>query len=156
MRRLTYALEFVRKAAAPEATAEPIVASSVRITTTMNPKGVQGDIEQLGDFETATLEVKLIPTTLPGTFTETGKLTFGGPGSNNNLYFSSIGLGYVAPYKCPEEPYTAGVVSWVIVWGEGFFEGASGIITSNFLVDKTKPNDTGELIAYHFGVIYLP
>jgi hypothetical protein len=27
-------------------------------------------------------------------------------------------------------------------------------ITSNFLVDKSNPK--GELIAYHFGVVYLP
>ena len=90
------------------------------------------------------------------TFTESGTITFGDPPGGNKIHFSSIGVGYIDVYPCPEKPYTAGTVMWKVDKGEGFFKGATGAITSNFLVDLTKPGDGGELIDHHFGVIYLP
>lgn len=155
MRRLTYALEFVRQAAAPNAPAEPIVASSLQITTAITNDGVTTQLEPLDQYLTATVEVTPTPHHC-GTFTEAGTITFGGPDSADKLNFSSVGVGYTGVYKCPEEQFTTGTVAWAIDGGEGFFQGATGAVTSNFLVDKSNPDVEGTLIAYHFGVVYLP
>ena len=40
---------------------------------------------------------------------------------------------------------------WRVEGGEGQFAGASGLITSNFLVEKS-----GELIDHHVGVLFIP
>jgi hypothetical protein len=153
MRRLTYALKFIRPASATSA-ANPIVATS-NCVVTITPVGGTGEIGTLGQFETASVLTQ--PTfNQDGSFTERGVVTFGDPEENNTLSFSSIHFGYLNPYKCPETPYTAGTVMWGINGGTGFFEGATGAITSNFLVDASNPNVAGELIAYHYGVSYLP
>ncbi len=153
MRRLTYAVKFIRPASTTAA-AEPIVATS-NCVVTITPVGVTGVVGTLGQFETASLVAQ--PTfNADGSFTETGTITFGDSAGNNLLYFSTIGLGYLNGYSCPETPYTAGTVMWLINGGAGFFEGATGAVTSNFLVDASNPNVSGELIAYHYGVVYLP
>jgi hypothetical protein len=46
--------------------------------------------------------------------------------------------------------YSAGAVTWKVEGGEGQFEGASGYITSNFMV-----TEDGEVTDYQFGVIFL-
>ena len=43
-----------------------------------------------------------------------------------------------------------GSVIWLIEGGEVQFEGATGLITSNFTI-----TDTGKVTDNHFGVIYL-
>jgi hypothetical protein len=43
-----------------------------------------------------------------------------------------------------------GTVNWRVDGGDGQFEGASGLITSNFTVG---PN--GEVVDNHFGLIFL-
>jgi hypothetical protein len=154
MRRLIYALQFVRPAGTT-AGGEPIVAASARITTAITPAGVNGEIETLDQYQTAVVQVTAVSNP-DGTFTESGTVTFGDPAEGNSVHFNSIGVGYVDVYPCPEEPFTAGTVMWAIDQGAGFFDGATGAITSNFLVDRSQPHDEGELIAYHFGVIYLP
>jgi len=154
MRRLIYALQFVRPAGTVPG-GEPIVAASASITTAITPAGVNGEIETLDQYQTAVVQVTAVHNP-DGTFTESGTITFGDPAEGNRVHFSSIGVGYIDVYPCPEEPFTAGTVMWQVDQGEGFFDGATGAITSNFLVDGSKPKDEGELIAYHFGVIYLP
>lgn len=154
MRRLIYALQFVRPAGITPG-GEAIVAASASITTAITPAGVNGEIETLDQYQTALVEVRVVHNP-DKTFTESGTITFGDPAEGNRLHFSSIGVGYIDVYPCPEAPYTAGTVMWKVDQGDGFFDGATGAITSNFLVDGTKPEDEGELIAYHFGVIYLP
>lgn len=149
MSRLTYALQFIRTAGSPKDA--PAVASSISIATVITPDAVTVTIETLGQYETASLQVH--PTfNQDGSFTETGTITFGDPTGNNLLHFSTIGLGYLNPDLCTESPYTPGTVMWRIDEGEGFFAGATGAITSNFLINKS----TNELIAYQFGVVNLP
>jgi hypothetical protein len=120
------------------------------------PGGVMGTKE----FDKVVLQA--IPRLNPDfTFTERGYVVFGNPEENNKLSFSSIGLGFMKAYDCPEKPFTAGTVMWGIDSGDGFFDGATGAITANFLIDltnKDKHNNSipGELISYQFGVIYLP
>jgi hypothetical protein len=146
MPRLTYVMEFKRSAGG-----EPIVASSVAIL----PGEGEGDGKPLAEYETAVL--KATPTLhMPkGSFTEEGNITFGDPAEKNVLTFSSLGLGYMNAYPCPEKPFTGGTVMWRIDSGTGFFKGATGAITANFLIDLNKPG-TGKLISYQFGVVYLP
>lgn len=154
MRRLTYVLQFYRP---PGATPQPIVASSDCVIT-ITPVSVTGEIGRLGQYETAVLQTTptFDPDNQKETFTEKGMVTFGDAAGNNRLHFSSIGLGHMDAYPCPEKPYTGGTVMWKIDKGEGFFKGATGAITSNFLIDMTKPPGEGELLAYQFGVVYLP
>ena len=153
MRRLTYALQFYRPAgAAPQ----PIVASGDCVVT-ITPVCVTGEVGTLGQFQTAAVETHPTKPNPDGSFTETGVVTFGDPAGNNTLRFSSIHNGYMNAYACPEAPFTAGTVMWGVESGEGFFAGATGAITSNFLIDLTQPHgQDGVLIAYHFGVVYLP
>jgi len=155
MRRLVYVLRFVRPAGTVP-TGERTVASSVSITTAITPEGVTGKLKKLPEFQTAVMQNKAVVNKDGKTFTESGTITFGDPAGGNKIHFSSIGVGYIDVYPCPEKPYTAGTVMWQVDKGEGFFKGATGAITSNFLVDLTKPEDEGELIDHHFGVIYLP
>lgn len=79
-------------------------------------------------------------------FTETGTISFGE--DEHMLRFSTVGHGILGPSADPK--YSAGAVTWKVDGGEGQFEGASGFITSNFLV-----MEDGEVTDYHFGVIFV-
>ncbi|HYJ03886.1 MAG TPA: hypothetical protein VEX43_02055 [Chthoniobacterales bacterium] len=155
MRGLIYALQFIRPAGSNPA-GEPTLAASVRITTAITTEGVSGEVETLDEYQTAVMQNTAVVNPDGKTFTESGTITFGDPAEGNRLHFSSIGVGYIDVYPCPEPPYTAGTVMWKVDAGEGFFAGATGAITSNFLIDLSKQGDEGELIDHHFGVIYLP
>ena len=50
-----------------------------------------------------------------------------------------------------EDGLLQGGIVWVVEGGGGIFDGAKGIITSNFAVDAA-----GDVVDYHTGVIYLP
>jgi hypothetical protein len=155
MRRLVFVLEFNRLGSTtPDP--NPIVAASNCVVTIITPVGVTGVVEPLREQMTASLQVTPTKPNPDGSFTETGIVTFGDPEENNTLTFSSIHFGYMNAYPCPEAPFTAGTVMWAIDSGAGFFEGATGAITSNFLLDRSNPNVAGELIAYQLGVVYLP
>jgi hypothetical protein len=152
MRRLTYTAQFNRAAGTtPKSKPKPIVASDVTISILTLPGGVTETM----NFGQAVLQAA--PRLNPDfSFTERGYVIFGNPEENNKLSFSSIGLGFMKAYDCPEKPYTAGTVMWGIDSGDGFFAGATGAITANFLIDISKPGVAGELISYQFGVVYLP
>jgi hypothetical protein len=79
-------------------------------------------------------------------FKETGTITFGEGG--HRLRFSTIGQGYLGP--SPEPNLRQGAVMWQVDSGEGQFEGARGVITSNFTV-----SDAGEVTDHHMGVIFV-
>src|ERR1051325_8741650 len=70
-------------------------------------------------------------------FQESGTITFGE--DNHRLHFSTVGQGYINASADPK--FKHGSVMWKIERGEGQFEGATGLITSNFLV-----SDVGEVI----------
>jgi hypothetical protein len=146
MRRLTYVAEFKRSAAG-----KPVAASNVVIAS----GDAKGTVKPAAEYETAVLVAKPTLHNPEGSFTEEGNITFGDPAEKNVLTFSSLGLGYMNAYPCPEKPFTGGTVMWRIDSGTGFFKGATGAVTANFLIDLNKPG-TGELISYQFGVVYLP
>ena len=118
-------------------------AAAARVTTTIGPDGVSGEIAALdgpgADFES---EVTFTGET---SFLENGTIRFG---ENSSLRFSTVGSGYLAP--SPEPGAMAGAVTWRIDGGEGQLAGASGLITSNFTVDGA-----GNVTDNQLGMIYV-
>jgi hypothetical protein len=119
-------------------------ASPCSITTRVGPDGIRTDLQTL-DGPSATFESEV---TITGdtAFVESGTIRFG---EGASVRFSTVGAGYLAP--SPEEGTLAGAITWRIDSGEGQLEGATGLITSNFLVGSA-----GEVTDNHFGLIFLP
>jgi hypothetical protein len=84
-------------------------------------------------------------------FTENGTVTFGRSGADT-LAFSTLGSGYLLPPADPETNMTPGIVMWKVDSGTGFFDGATGLIASNFRVNL----DTEQLIDDHVATIWRP
>ncbi len=82
------------------------------------------------------------------TFTERGRLTVDeGDGA---LDFATFAEGFLGPSADPELHH--GSVSWRIERGHGRFQGASGLITSNFVLRPTS----GEVDERQVAVVFLP
>jgi hypothetical protein len=119
-------------------------ATSVTITTTVGPSGLTGSLQPAsGGSASFESEAAMTGDT---SFDEKGTITFGDGG--HRIHFSTIGQGYIAP--SPDPSFLSGTVSWRIDGGEGQFEGAGGLITSNFLV-----HESGEVTDNQVGVIFL-
>lgn len=119
-------------------------ATSASVKTVVGPDGVEGAfIPAEGGMAFFESEVRM---TGPQHFTESGSISFGE--GEHTLNFSTVGQGELIPSADPKE--MSGAVSWKVDSGEGQFQGASGYITSNFLV-----SDEGAVTDYHFGLIFL-
>lgn len=81
------------------------------------------------------------------TFTETGTIS---AGEQHELDIVTVGEGTLAPSADAELMH--GSVIWRITQGRGQFEGASGLITSNFLLTPA----TGEVDERQVAVVFLP
>jgi hypothetical protein len=81
------------------------------------------------------------------TFTETGTISAGG---QDELDIVTVGEGTLAPSADPELMH--GSVIWRITQGRGRFEGASGLITSNFLLTPSS----GDVDEQQVAVVFLP
>ena len=81
-----------------------------------------------------------------GSFVEAGVITYGGLG---RVSFTTAGKGTVGP--SPAEGWVHGAVMWVVTGGDGWFAGARGLITSNFVASVE-----GEVIDNQFARLYLP
>lgn len=119
-------------------------ATSCIMETIMEPDGVKGKFSPadggLAYFES---EVRL---TSKDAFTESGSITFGD--GDDSLRFSTVGQGHLAPSSDPQHMH--GAVIWKVEGGEGQFAGASGLITSNFLL-----SETGDVVDHQFGLIFV-
>lgn len=146
MRQVQYVLVFKGSAAPKPGADDFMVASSAAtagsITTTIGDSGVDAEIKTGGGQATFASEVRL---NQDGTFVEDGTITFGKAGT---ISFSTRELGFMAPSADPN--LTHGAIMWQINKGTGVFEGASGIITSNFRVAKS-----GDVVDSQWGVIFL-
>ena len=148
MEQMIYVLQFSGHAAPVEGASGVLKAAtsapSCEISTRVGAQGVHSELRP-GDGGTALFESEV---TMTGktSFKESGTITFGEGG--NRLRFSTVGQGYLGPSADPKQ--STGAVTWQVDGGEGQFEGATGLITSNFLV-----SDSGEVIDNHFGVIFL-
>ena len=81
-----------------------------------------------------------------GTSTETGRIEYLGRGA---VEFDTVGTLHSSP--CPLPHTRWGAVIWRITAGEGEFAGASGYITSNFLVSAS-----GDAVDNHYVRMVLP
>jgi hypothetical protein len=117
-------------------------APSCRITTTIDPDGVTADVRPAdGGRASFESEVRITGDT---SFQEQGTISM----EKGRLHFSTVGQGYLG--GSPDPKVRRGSVIWRIDRGEGRFLGATGLITSNFIV-----TDEGEVTDNHFGVLFL-
>lgn len=117
-------------------------ATSCSMKTIVGPDGVEGTfIPAEGGMAFFESEVKM---TGADSFLENGSIAFGD--GDNSITFSTVGQGHLAPDS--DTKTMTGAVIWKVEGGEGSFEGARGLITSNFSL-----SDQGEVIDHQFGVI---
>jgi hypothetical protein len=113
------------------------------LVTSLTPHGVEGRfVWAPGEHDEARLDSTL---TFRGdeTFDEEGTLLFA---RGNGVRLE--GRGRLSASRDPHLRH--GTVMWKILGGEGAFDGASGLITSNFFL-----SDTGELTDNQLGVIFV-
>jgi len=146
MRQIIYSMQFkgqatpIREGVLKATTTAP----SCRLMTVAGPEGVHGVVEKVaGDPVSFESEVTFRGET---SFHEEGTITFGTNG--HRLRFSTVGQGYLGASADPVQKQ--GGVTWTVEGGEGQFAGASGLITSNFLVGAA-----GEVVDHHVGVIFV-
>jgi hypothetical protein len=143
-----YSLRFTGRAAPAEGSPNILKATtsapSCTLTTRIGPDGVSGSIEP-ADGGSAAFESEVVFTG-EAVFQERGSITFGEGG--HRLRFSTVGQGHLGASAVPGLKH--GTVMWQVDGGEGQFEGASGLITSNFFVDEA-----GEVTDHHFGVLFV-
>jgi hypothetical protein len=114
------------------------------LRTVLTAKGVQAKAESKpGPRATFESEVQM---TGPGTFTESGRISYSKGGK---LTFKTVGQGALGPSGI--DGLQRGAVIWEVTEGTGQFEGATGLITSNFTVGPK-----GEVVDNHSVRLFLP
>jgi hypothetical protein len=148
MRQITYNLQFKGHAAPVGGSSTVLkaktVAASCTMTTVVGSEGISSTLQPAAGG-TASFESE-VTSTGETTFHESGTITFGE--TRNRLRFSTVGEGYLGASADPQLKH--GAVMWRVDGGEGQFAGASGLITSNFII-----NEAGEVTDNHFGVIFV-
>ncbi len=146
MRQITYAMRFKGQAgpgAVPGAMSAHSTGGSCRVTTEIGAAGLNASFDAVpggsASFEST------VTLTGDSSFTETGSIGFGG---GNLFHFSTVGQGYLG--SSADSALKQGSITWKLDRGEGQFEGASGLITSNFTL-----SETGEILDHHLGVLFL-
>ncbi len=118
-------------------------ATSCTMETLIGPDGLKGSFAPseggLAYFES---EVRAISAEA---FTESGSIAFGE--GDHVLRFSTVGQGHLGPST--DSKYMHGSVIWKVEGGEGQFEGATGLITSNFILSSS-----GDVVDHQFGLIF--
>ena len=148
MRQIIYTMQFKGHAVPVQGSTGVLEATttavSCSITTTVAADGVKSTLEPAQGGK-ATFESK-VTFSSETDFQESGTITFGQ--NSHRFHFRTVGQGFLDASADPKLKH--GSVMWKIERGEGQFEGATGLITSNFFV-----SDTGEVTDNHFGVIFL-
>ncbi len=148
MPQIVYAMQF-KGTASPVSGSPPTfkvaaTSPSCSITSQAGPGGLESNIQPMGSGR-ASFESQ-VTLTGDGSFDESGTITFGEGG--NSLRFSTVGEGHIGP--SPESGVNHGAVMWRVEGGEGQFEGATGLITSNFTFSEAR-----EVVDNQFGLIYV-
>jgi len=119
-------------------------AFACRLWTEISEAGVSGAIGNVAGGSAA-LESEM---TFTGetSFEEAGTMLFRDAASC--LRFSTLCEGHLGPSA--DGAIQNGAVVWTVDGGQGLFEGATGLITSNFIVGAD-----GDTIANHFAVIFI-
>ena len=147
MKQINYVIQF-RGSAGPKEGQEGVLGAkstgaSSTISTSVDSGGVDATIEAAAGGS-ATFVSDVFPNE-DGSFTESGTIDFGG---GNSFAFSTRGTGEMGP--CADPDLTHGGICWKIDSGTGIFDGATGIITSNFTV-----SGSGAVVDNQWGVIFL-
>ena len=147
MKQISYVIQF-RGTAGPKAGVEGVLSASTsgaasRISTTVDDGGVDAAIEAIAG-NSVSFESDVFPNE-DGSFTESGTIDFGG---GNSFTFSTRGTGAMGPSA--DSNLTHGGICWQVDSGTGIFDGATGIITSNFTV-----SGGGDVVDNQWGVIFL-
>lgn len=146
MRHIIYTMQF--KGTATPGAEEGVMkattsATSCSVKSVVGPDGVTGSfIPAEGDVAFFESEVRM---TGADKFVERGSISFG---DDHTIEFSTLAEGHLGPSADPKT--MTGAITWKVDSGAGQFEGATGYITSNFLVSST-----GEVTDYQFGVIFV-
>ena len=148
MGRILYAMQFKGQAAPADDSGTVLTArmtaASCTFNTAVGPDGVNGTLQpEQGGAARFESEVTLLG---ESTFREAGTIAFGDGG--HSLRFSTMGEGHIGPSAEPD--LKQGAVIWRIDGGEGQFEGATGLITSNFWLTRK-----GEVVDNQLGVIFV-
>ena len=145
MRALSYSLDFRGNAtfSEPGVLLARANAPSGAFRTTVDGDGVRGRFEPAPGGE-ATLEARLSLLD-DGAFEAAGTISFG---NGNALRFRSLAPGVLGP--SPDAGLRHGTVVSEIEGGDGSLAGATGRISSSFLV-----SDTGELTDRHLAVLFV-
>jgi hypothetical protein len=149
MQRLIYSLQFHRPPKGDGSDDAPTVARGLQLTTRIAGGLIEPTLEALPG-EQALLDLQYTLNHDGTLFFESGTVTFG-DSELASLSFSSIGTGSLLG-GCDSDGFSHGVVAWEVESGTGALEGASGAISSNFLVNL----QTDELLDTHLGVVRLP
>ncbi len=148
MQQLIYALRFQGQAepvgSAGDTLRARTTALGASLTTTFGTDGVTGRLDTVPGT-TATFESEVTFSSATN-FQEVGTIDFG---AGHRLRFSTVGTGYLGP--ATDEGRRYGAVAWQVESGEGQFAGATGLITSNFIVDAQLG-----VVDHHFGVLLVP
>ena len=147
MKQINYVIQF-RGSAGPKEGQEGVLrakssGASATISTSVDSGGVDATIEAAAG-SSASFVSDVFPNA-DGSFTESGTIDFGG---GNSFAFSTRGSGEMGP--CADPDLTHGGICWKIDSGTGIFDGATGIITSNFTV-----SGSGAVVDNQWGVIFL-
>jgi hypothetical protein len=138
MPRLLMLVEFSDQATPPEG--EPpsltVHGESTRVVS------FDGDAPERAAFDSS------VTMTGESAFDERGAMTFGN--EQDRIRFSTMGEGYLGP--SPEEGLLEGSVIWRVEEGGGRFAGATGLITSNFVLRA----ETGDVAEKQVISLFLP
>lgn len=148
MHELSFPLIFRRPAGSGKDA--PAVAESVRFTTKISARQVKSTVRPLQGAKAVLQNRFRFLDSANIRFQEWGEVAFGS--GESKLFFSGEGIVLGKPDS--EARFTQGTAHWRVVGGTGFFHGAVGAISSNFLVDLDPKNN--ELIDRHVYVLYLP
>lgn len=148
MRLLSYVLRFHRLPSIGDKD-QPAIATSIQTKTHIGAEGVTSELKPLAGLS-ASLRNDFALNRDQTMFFEWGSISFGE--NVAELSFESIGAGYLLGNLDPSQGFSIGTVMWRITGGSGFLAGATGAITSSFLIDL----QSGELVDNQFHMIYLP
>ena len=148
MRELVFALEFKGSAVpvpgSPNRLRAKTSATGQTFRTALKADGIQSRVDSAGgDAATFESEVEMLA---DGAFVESGSIVYGNAGK---ITFQTVGRGVLGPSPLPG--VQRGAVMWEVTGGDGRFQGAQGIITSNFTVSAE-----GEVTDDHFVRLFLP
>ncbi|MFN3322682.1 MAG: hypothetical protein ACK5AZ_04225 [Bryobacteraceae bacterium] len=117
---------------------------SCTITTTIDEEGIRCALQPVVNGRAVcTTDVEMRG---EAAFVESGVIEFGAGG--HRLHIRSVREGHIGQSANPR--LQSGSVTYEVERGEGQFQGATGLITSNFLVDEA-----GEVTEFHCAVLQV-